>query len=326
MGAGVVCDEPKWVRRFPIALAALAMLAAGAFALDLRGAAAQDAKPAAAEGGTQASAPSDAEVRERAKALIANQHRSDVALDEYERIERYVDRTAGKESRVTFDKTYRVVPTGGGTIKLLIKDQDQPSDPAEYQRQLHTLRDILEMMANPDDPKAKAAYAKYQKRKQDRNAFVDVAGDAFLVKWSGSETYKGFACDVFELDPNPNFHPHSMFQEALAHVRAKIWVDRASTQLVRGEANVLSDIYFGGGILGKLARGSSVSLEQGEVEPGLWEPVHYEYNYNGRRFLFSFEQHQTVDASHYKYIGPPQKALGVVEGELAAGKPFAAAQ
>ena len=303
------------------------MLAAGAFALDLRGAAAQDAKPSvSATSETQLGAPSDSEVRERAQQLIANQHKSDVALDEYERVERYVDRTSGADSRVTLDKTYRVVPTGGGTMKLLIKDQDQPSDPAEYRRQLRTLRDILQMMANPDDPKAKAAYAKYQKRKQDRNAFVDVAGDAFLVKWIDREMYKGFVCDVFQLDPNPNFHPHSMFQDALAHVRGKIWVDHASNQLVRGEANVLSDIYFGGGILGKLARGSSVSLDQAEIEPGLWEPAHYEYNFSGRKFLFSFEQHQTVDASRYKYIGPPREALGVVESELATGKPFLAAQ
>lgn len=267
-------------------------------------------------------APSEQEIRDRSKKLIENQHKNDAALDEHERVERYIDRTAGSDPQLLLDKTYRMVPTGGGTMKILLKDREMPVDPGQYARQMKTLRDILQIMSNPDDPKAKAAYDKYAKRKQERDVFVDVAQNAFLVKWTGREMRGGYSCDVFQLDPNPAFHPHSLFQEALAHVAAKIWVDRETTELVRGEAQALTDIYFGGGILGKLARGSGISMDQQPVAPGIWEAIHLEYNYSGRRFLFRFEQHQEIEAGHYKWIGPPKEALAEVQGELSSGKPF----
>jgi hypothetical protein len=251
-----------------------------------------------------------------------NQHRNDEALDQYERIERYVDRSGGSNPHTIEDHTYRVVPDGGGTIKLLLKDGNQPADPTEYRQQLQLLESVLETMAKPDDSRAKAAREKYEKRKRERAQFVDAASEAYVANWVGRENYNGHACDVIELDPNPNFHPHSMFQAALAHVSAKVWVDHQEDQIVRGEAHVLNDISFGGGILGKLYRGGIVSMEQAEVAPGIWLPTRYQYDFAGRKFLFPFEQHQTIDAGHYRRIGPPQEALAIVRNELATGKPF----
>jgi hypothetical protein len=268
-----------------------------------------------------AQAPSEAELRERTTKLIENQHNDDDALDQYERIEHYVDRTSGTNSRITFDKTYRIVPNGGGTSKLLVEDHGMPVDPQEYQRELQILQGVLETMANPGDSRAKVAYEKYEKRQHDRADFVEVARTAFLVKWQDREVWNGRACDVFQLTPDPKFHPRTMYQAAMAHVTGKIWVDRETNQLARGEADVTSDIYFGGGILGRLSRGSKVSMEQAEVAPGVWLPTRYLYDYSGRKFLFSFEQHQAIEASRYKHIGPPSEALVAIQKELATGKP-----
>jgi hypothetical protein len=284
------------------------------------------AEPPAQQGSAQASdakPPSDAELLTRTTKLIENQHNDDAALDVYERTEHHLDQAAGASPRVLLDKTYRVVPTGGGAMKIVTADHGMPVGAEEYRRQMEMLRGILEFMANPNDSRGKAAYEKYQKRQHDRADFVETARNAFLVKWQDRETFRGRASDVFLLTPDPNFHPHSMFQGAMAHVTAKIWVDRETGQLARGEADVTSDIYFGGGILGKLTKGSKVSLDQVEVAQGIWLPTRYEYNYSGRKFLFSFEQHQTIDATNYRRIGPPGEALAAVQRELASGKPVA---
>jgi len=266
--------------------------------------------------------PSASEIRERAKLLTDNQHKNDEALEQYEHVDRYIDRTGGDGARTTEDRTYRVVPHGVGTMRILVKNGDTPVSPAEYRRQLLVWEGVLETMTRPDDPRAKSYREKYEKRKRDRQHFVDAAGEAFLVKWVGAETKNGRACDVFELDPNPQFHPHSMFEDAFLHVMAKVWVDQQQTQIVRGEVHVLSDISFGGGILGKLYKGGSVVMEQEEVAPGIWLPTRYEYDFSGRKFLFSFEQHQAIEASHYRKVGSPQDALALVKSELASGKPF----
>jgi hypothetical protein len=300
----------------------------GAFALagPVAAAAPQSAAPSRPQPQSGPSADSqplsDEELRVRTQKLLANQHRDDDALELYDRIERHTDRTSGANPRTIDDKTYRVVPTGMGNTKILLREEGKPLDASAYTIQLQTLESVLQTMANPDDPKAKAADAKFQKRMHERAQFVDAASEAYTAKWVGRETWNGRECDVIGLDPNPKFQPRSMFQDAFAHTTAKLWVDRQSIQIVHAEAHVTSDISFGGGILGKLYRGSVVSMDQAEVAPGVWLPTHYQYDFAGRKFLFSFDQHQIIEVSRYRRIGPPSQALQIVQNELSSGKTF----
>jgi hypothetical protein len=266
--------------------------------------------------------PSDEEIRARSAELLANQHKNDDALEFYERVERQIDRTGGANPHTIEDRTYRIVPTGAGNQKIVLSDEGKRTDPATYKLQMQALAEALQAMADPNDPKTKAAYAKREKRQHERAEFVDATKDAYNVKWLGTATVRSRLCNVFELDPNPNFHPHSMFQAALEHVTAKIWVDRETDQLAHGEAQVTSDVSFGAGILGKLYRGGVVSMDQAEVAPGIWLPTRYQYDFSGRKFLFSFEQHQLIEASHYRRVGPPKDTLLLVRTELSSGKPY----
>ncbi|HXA75950.1 MAG TPA: hypothetical protein VNV41_02355 [Candidatus Acidoferrales bacterium] len=272
--------------------------------------------------GTSAQSLTEDELRVRTQKLLANQHSDDRALELYDRVERHIDRSGGANPRTIDDKTYRVVPTGMGNTKILLREEGKPTDAPAYAQQLQTLEDVLQTMANPDDPKAKAAYAKFQKRMHERAQFVDAASEAYTAQWVARESWNGHECDVIALDPNPQFQPHSMFQDAFAHTTAKLWVDHQAIQIVHGEAHVTSDISFGGGILGKLYRGSLVSMDQAEIAPGIWLPTHYQYDFAGRKFLFSFDQHQVIDVTRYRRIGPPKQALEIVQGELSSGKTF----
>src|SRR5579872_6641505 len=100
---------------------------------------------------------SDAEIRERTQKLVENQHHDDDALDLYERIEHHIDRTSGPNPRTLDDRVYRVGPTGGGTFRILLRDQGADAKPAEYRHALQSWEAILEVMARPNDPKAKSA-------------------------------------------------------------------------------------------------------------------------------------------------------------------------
>lgn len=259
-------------------------------------------------------------MRARRQKLIANQHADDEALNFYERIERHIDRSGGDNPRVTSDRTYRVVPTGGGTMKILLRDHGDGVSRAKYRHQLESWRDVLEMMTTPGDRKGEKARAKYEKRERQRAKFVDAARKAFVPKWLGRQKLAGRSCDVFELVPNPEFHPNSMFEGALSHVTGKIWVDRETDQLVRAQAWVTTDISFVAGIAGKVYRGSMVEMDQAEVAPGVWLPTHYEYDFTGRKFLFPFSQHETIEVRDYRRVGPPSEALALVKRELSSGK------
>src|SRR6202050_4378637 len=302
----------------PIAALAMAGLVAAAAP---QGAAPSRAQPQA--GPSADSQPlSDEELRVRTQELLENQHGDDDALELYDRVERHTDRTGGANPRTMDDKTYRVVPNGMGNTKILLHEEGKPLDASAYTSQLETLESVLKTMANPDDPRAKAADAKFQKRMHERAQFVDAASEAYTAKWVGRETWNGRLCDVIALNPNPKFQPRSTFQDSLRHTTAKLWVDLQTIQIVHAEAHVTSDISFGGGILGKLYRGSVVSMDQAEVAPGIWLPTHYQYDFAGRKFLFSFDQHQIIEVSHYRRIGAPSQALQIVQNELSSGKTY----
>lgn len=276
-----------------------------------------------APGASNSGAPSDAEMQARGKALIANQHKNDAALDQYERIERQVDTTGGANRRTIDEKKIRFVPNGAGMTKLLLEQNGSTVTPQEYEAELQNWLSVLQFMVNPNDDRMKSATAKYLKKKQTRSQLVDDMLVAFKPKWVGRETVDGHDCDVIELTPDPDFHPHSILEDALPHAKAKIWVDHEADQLVRARAEITSDVWVGGGILGKLYKGGVFSMEQAEVAPGIWLPTRYQFDFSGRKFLFSFEEHQSIESSHYHYIGTAKDALAEAQSELASGKPLA---
>lgn len=268
-------------------------------------------------------APTEAELQARGQTLIANQHKDDVAFDQYERIEHQTDKTGGANPRTVDDKKVRFVPNGAGATKLLLEENGRSVTPEQYQAELQNWLNVLQFMVNPNDDRMKSATAKYLKKKQTRSQLVDAMLVAFRRKWVGRETVNGHDCDVIELTPDPNFHPRSVFEDALPHAKAKIWVDHDAVQLVRARAEITSDVWVGGGILGKLYKGGVFSMEQAEVAPGIWLPTRYQFNFSGRKFLFGFEEHQSIESSHYHYIGSVKEALAEAQLELASGKPLA---
>ena len=113
-----------------------------------------------------------------------------------------------------------------------------------------------------------------------------------------------------------------MFQDAFAHTTAKLWVDRLS-DADRSRRSARDERYF----LRRGYPGKTLSRQRGfdgsgGDRPGIWLPTRYQYDYAGRKFLFTFDQHQIIEVSRYRRIGPPNEALQTVQNELSSGKTF----
>ena len=262
------------------------------------------------------------QVRELVKRAIDNQHRDDAALDCFERIERHIERSGGSGDRVTEDKTYRVVPTGSGNIKLLVKDADAPVSAAEYRRELTAWQTILSVAVHPNDPRQLAGVAKQQKKLKDRARLVDSALEAYSMSWLGREIIDGRTLEKLRFEPNPEYVLQGNSSDWLVHARATVWIDAQEGEVVRIEAEIIRDISIGAGILGKVYKGGRFVLEQAEVSPGVWEPTLYEYDLAGRKFLFPFKMHEVTQDSHYRYLGTPAEALAVARKNLSSGGGF----
>ena len=207
------------------------------------------------------------------------------------------------------------MPVGTGSFRIAMTPDGQPADPSTYRQQLTMIQNSLQLAMYPDAHE-KQDLAKYQKRQMERAEMVSDMSKAFHFTWLGREMRNGRLLAKVRLDPDPSFVPPSRAAEILPHVRATLWLDESSEQVIHIEAEITSDVYFGGGVLGKLYRGGQFWLDQAEIAPGVWEPVAFEYDFAGRKFLFGFEVHERTEVSQYRHLGPLPQKLSFIRNEL----------
>lgn len=258
----------------------------------------------------------DEQVHELMVRTIANQHRDDAMLDSFERTERQTIH-ATSESLASGDRVFRVVPTGSGTLKLLLSANGMPVSAALYKHQLHDWENILQVAIHPDDPRQAAVLSKQRKRQKDRAWLVDSILNAYQITWLARQTRDGRILEELQLDPSPQYHSRDATAQLLTHARATVWIDAEAAQVAAVDATVIRDVSFGGGVLGKIYHGGRFHMEQSPAAPDIWEPSLYQYDISGRKFLFSFTMHDKTTSSHYVLFDGPGPALVQAQNDLA---------
>jgi hypothetical protein len=262
--------------------------------------------------------PTEAEKKSLIDRTLANQDLDDDALQIFQRVERRVVHEHDMNSTAGEDRTVRIIPTGAGSARILLAEHGHPTDPATIQSQLVATEHLLEAAADPSNPQTKRDREKIEKRNKDRKELVTSISEAYIFTWMGREVREGRIVSKFHLDPNPNYKATSLRTEFLKHATATAWVDENAAQLVRLEAVLMTDISFIAGIGGKVYRDGQAVIEQSEVEPGVWLPRLYKYDYTLRKFVFTSEVHERVEASHYQRIGNAEQALAAIRREISA--------
>ncbi len=261
------------------------------------------------------------QVKELLARVAEHQHRNDEALLLYERRERRVTRKKEDDRVPEEDKLLRVVPTGTGTVKLVLEESGKPVSAGNYREQLRYLEQALAWALDPSESKQKSRVQKWERRAKERYDSVEAARDAFTCSWVGREELNGRLLVKLSCVANPAFKPGTRAQEMFTHAQATLWIEPRAAQLARVEAQLASDLGVGGGILGKAYRGSSFVLEQTEIAPTVWLPSRIYYNLHGRKFVFGFSLHEETIVTQYRRIGPPAEALAAVRAEMADKQP-----
>ena len=249
--------------------------------------------------------------------LAENQHHNDRALEEFERVERVISRKDGESSEAVSEHTDRVLPSGTGIMRLAMTQGGSPVSPQVYRRELQGAIDSLELAIHPND-RYRQDMVKFEKRRRDRAELVDAAAKAFRVTWAGRETRDSRTLTKLLFTPDPNYKAPNRATSFFEHVRATLWVDESAAQLVRAEAEITSDISFGGGIIARVYHGGHLSLEQSEVAPDIWLPSLNVYDVDGRKFLFGFGVHERTEITKYRRVGAPAEAIELLRSELSS--------
>ena len=251
--------------------------------------------------------------------MIANFHRSDAEAAFYARTEHWIERKHATDTAVSLDRVYRVYPTGTGTVKLVVTDAGQQVTPDKYRDELRELEQDLVWALDPSEPKQHARVEKFQKRTADRYRAVEAFRDSYNITWLGTETLPNTTQPLAKLllDPKPGSSSSgSIATELLAASRLTIWVEQETGAVIRLDAELVRDLAFGGGLLGKIEKGGRVHIEQAQVAPGIWLPGVTTNEVQGRKLFSHQESVRTVDARDFLRVGTPAELLPLVRREL----------
>lgn len=260
-------------------------------------------------------APSAEQMAALLSRLVANQHHNDLAIEEFERVERVISHKDGENSENVSEHTDRILPSGTGIMRLPVKQGGSPVSPQAYRRELQGAISALELALHPND-RYRQDLVKFEKRRRDRAELVDAAGKAFRITWAGRETRGSRTLTKLLLSPDPAYKPSSSLTSIFEHVRATLWVDESAGQIVRTEAEITSDVNFVGGIVARIFHGGRFELEKSEVAQGIWLPTLIVFDMDGRRFLFGFGVHERTEITDYRRVGPPTEAIELLRAEL----------
>jgi hypothetical protein len=267
------------------------------------------APAASAQDGTPAVGPSDFFTH-----VIANQKKSEISLDEFERTQRVEKRRTASDPTPSNTTVWRLFPAGPGTGKIVLSMDNQPTDAAIYLSELEKLEKYLGW-AVQDGLAQKDAGAKAERKRKERFELLDTTHQAFRFRFEGKELRGERTLLRYSMVPNPDYHPTSRNTVLFTRVRGTIWIDEQDSELAKVEGSVTEDFSIAL-FLAKVYKGSHFMQERYEVAPGVWEPTFEQYDFDGRKVMVPFAIHERTFYSDYKHVGPPKESIQVVRAEL----------
>lgn len=120
-----------------------------------------------------------------------------------------------------------------------------------------------------------------QERRKREFAFLSEIPDLFDLKLEADSTVEGRPVWVVSGAPRAGAQPKSRDAKVLLKVRGRMWIDKATYQWVKVEAETTATISWGL-FLARLAPGAKMVFEQTAVSPELWLPKRLFMTGNGR--------------------------------------------
>lgn len=169
------------------------------------------------------------------------------------------------------DSLRDVIESKEGTVARLIQRNGRPLTPEEDQAELVRMN---AMLAHPGD------FTRHQRKEQAEmgraQALLRLVPQALIFEVaSPQQPLPGASAldpTIIELTfrPNPAFRPPTFEAQVLKAVVGRVWINRQAQENVRVEANIASDAAFGWGLLGKLYKGGSVTLDLADAGGRHW--------------------------------------------------------
>jgi hypothetical protein len=193
------------------------------------------------------------------------------------------------------DSTKVIVETADGNVARLIELGGKPLTVEANKADLDRLDNLAQ------HPELQQRRQRNEQRDQERVIhLLNLLPDGFLYKLEGVAACPSGTCYHLSFKPNPRFNPPDLESDIFRGVAGELLIDKASEQMTLLNGRFVADVAFGFGILGRINRGSTFSLEQANVGGDDWELTRLKLSVTGKALMLkSLSFHVTEEASHF---------------------------
>lgn len=235
------------------------------------------------------------------KELQANEDRTDAILESYAYTQKIVTRELGKDGvlREKESETYQLSFYKGNRIRRLVEKNGKPLNAKEQLEEDERVQKELTAIEK------RIAKQETENKSAEENGRVSVAEvlRASLLKNPRRERFRGRDVVVFDFEPNSNFDMKNAksILKFFGKVGGVMWIDENDKQVARLEASLMDNYKIGGGLLAKLKKGATFTIEQERVNDEIWLPSSADINISAKVFLVKeMNLNQTVRSYNYQ--------------------------
>lgn len=257
--------------------------------------------------------------QQQIRELIRKVADKDMANDKKQRDYTYIEREeehkldARGQVKSTEVRTREVLMLYGQQVERLIAKNDKPLSDQEARKEEEKIQKVIDKRKNESADERQKRLAKEEKEHEDSRKFVLEVADAYNFRLTGMDEVEGRETYVIDATPRPEYQPRLKEAKVLPKLRFRIWIDKAETQWVKLDAELIDTVSFGW-VLARLHKGSRILIDTTRVNDEVWLPKHVAVRADARvALLKNYRLDEDVTYRDYKKFRTDSKIVGVGE-------------
>ncbi len=224
--------------------------------------------------------------------LQENEDKVEDILENYSFKQKTIKRELGKDGilRETETESYLLTFYKGNRIRRLIEKNGKQLSAKEQEKEdrevQDRVKDIEKKIAKEEAKVVEQNSTGTPDENSRRISIAEVLRASNLIN-PRRERLKGRDVIVFDFEPNPKFDYNNAksFLKFFGKTGGVMWIDEKDKQVARLEAELFDSFKVGGGLLAKLRKGASFTLEQDRINDEIWLPTVADINLSVRVLL-----------------------------------------
>ncbi|AXC15203.1 hypothetical protein ACPOL_5959 [Acidisarcina polymorpha] len=154
------------------------------------------------------------------------------------------------------------VETRGGRVNRMLEQDGHPLTDEEQREESRRLQNLLH-----DTGQQQKLQRDYQGDEDRIARIIGLLPDGFLYRYDGIEGGE----IRLKYQPNPSFRPPTYEARVFHGMAGTLWIDLREKRLRRLQGQLIANVDFGYGLLGRLDKGGTFDMERLEVTTGNWK-------------------------------------------------------